>query len=174
MGIMASPYKHPKTGVYYFRKGVPKDLQKIIGKTVFKTSLKTKDLKEAKRLILPHLVDAEKQIDLARLKLIETPNIELNPKDCSIIAERWYERMKSEVDNGGDYSRFLTYEQKTNQVGEVITYELGLSDRLPVDGSEVERATEEQLQDLSDSLKGFIQALGISVLSLCVPHRSPL
>lgn len=156
MGIMASPHKHPRTGVYYFRMGVPKELRDIIGKTEFKTSLRTKNLTEAKRLFPAHLEDAHKQLELARLKLLETSNVELSPSDCAIIAERWYERVKAEVDNSGDYSRFLTYEKKTNQVGEVTTYEFGLSDTLPVDGREVETATEQQLQELSDSLKEFI------------------
>ncbi|WP_346014847.1 DUF6538 domain-containing protein [Vibrio sp. J1-1] len=48
MSIMTSPYKHPQTGVYYFRMAVPKALVPIIGKTVFKTSLRTKKLREAK------------------------------------------------------------------------------------------------------------------------------
>ncbi|MFL0867587.1 DUF6538 domain-containing protein [Vibrio parahaemolyticus] len=44
MSIMTSPYKHPQTGVYYFRMAVPKALVPLIGKTVFKTSLRTKNL----------------------------------------------------------------------------------------------------------------------------------
>ena len=29
---MARPFKHPKTGVYYFRKVVPDDMRALIGK----------------------------------------------------------------------------------------------------------------------------------------------
>ena len=171
MGIMASPYKHPQTGVYYFRKGVPKDIQPSIGKTVFKTSLKTKNLQEAKRLILPYLVDAEKQINLARLKLVETPQVDLTPNDCAIIAERWYERVKDEVDATGDYSRFLVYKREVNKSGEVITHEFGLSDTLPVGGLEFETATEEQIQSLSDSLKGLVNEQ-LDIEDLIIPERS--
>ncbi|HVI52390.1 MAG TPA: DUF6538 domain-containing protein [Candidatus Sulfotelmatobacter sp.] len=45
---MSRPTKHPKTGVYLFRKVVPEDLRAIIGKTEEKRSLGTKDMSEAK------------------------------------------------------------------------------------------------------------------------------
>jgi integrase len=45
---MSRPYKHPKTGVYYFRKAVPDDLRAIIGKREEKVSLGTKVPAEAK------------------------------------------------------------------------------------------------------------------------------
>lgn len=40
---MARPWKHPKTGVYWFRKAVPKDLRPILNKTEELRSLRTKD-----------------------------------------------------------------------------------------------------------------------------------
>jgi len=45
---MSRPHKHPKTGVYYFRKAVPDDLRAIIGKREEKVSLGTKDPGDAK------------------------------------------------------------------------------------------------------------------------------
>lgn len=47
---MSRPWKHPKTGVYYFRRAVPEDLRAILGKREEKRSLGTKDPREAKRL----------------------------------------------------------------------------------------------------------------------------
>ncbi|CAN7342805.1 hypothetical protein LJR009_002871 [Bosea sp. LjRoot9] len=47
---MANPWKHPKTGVYYLRMRVPKDVQEFVGATLIKRSLHTKDTNEAKRL----------------------------------------------------------------------------------------------------------------------------
>lgn len=44
---MARPFKHPKTGVYWFRKAVPKDLQEVLGEREEKRTLRTKDLAEA-------------------------------------------------------------------------------------------------------------------------------
>lgn len=161
MGIMVAPYKHPQTGTYYFRKGVPKDIQHIIGKTVFKTSLKTKDHKEAKRLILPYLADAEKQIDLARLKLVETPNVELNHSDCAILAQRWYERLKEEVDASGAYDKYLRYEpytvEHTDGTVEHRVHVYGLSDTFEYSAEDLTKATNIEFQEISEGLKEIIE-----------------
>ena len=47
--MMARPTKHPKTGVYQFRRAVPNDLRALVGKREEKRSLGTKDPEEAKR-----------------------------------------------------------------------------------------------------------------------------
>lgn len=39
MGCMASPWKHPDSGIYYHRVGVPKDIRDQVGKSVIKFSL---------------------------------------------------------------------------------------------------------------------------------------
>jgi len=44
---MAQPWKHPRTGVYWFRKAVPLALHPKIAKREILVSLKTKDPKEA-------------------------------------------------------------------------------------------------------------------------------
>jgi hypothetical protein len=82
MSIMSSPFKHPKSGIYYLRKGVPKRLVPIIGKAVFKQSLNTKDLREAKSLIIPLLADVDNQIRLAELQLTDDSSQELSLRDC--------------------------------------------------------------------------------------------
>ena len=45
---MARPYKHPKTGVYYFRQHVPTDLRRILGDKIVSRPLHTKDPETAK------------------------------------------------------------------------------------------------------------------------------
>jgi hypothetical protein len=45
---MSRPVKHPKTGIYYFRKAVPEDLRALVGKREEKISLGTKNPAEAK------------------------------------------------------------------------------------------------------------------------------
>jgi hypothetical protein len=45
---MAQPYKHPKTGVYYFRQRVPTDLRPLLGDKIVSWSLGTKDPNLAK------------------------------------------------------------------------------------------------------------------------------
>lgn len=46
---MSRPTKHPKSGVYQFRRAVPDRLRPLLGKTEVKRSLGTKDPQEAKR-----------------------------------------------------------------------------------------------------------------------------
>lgn len=46
--MAARPWKHPKTGMFWFRRRVPVDLVEVIGREEEKFSLKTKDAAEAK------------------------------------------------------------------------------------------------------------------------------
>lgn len=45
---MAQPFKHPRTGIYWFRRVVPKDLRALVGKREELATLDTKDLSEAR------------------------------------------------------------------------------------------------------------------------------
>lgn len=45
---MARPFKHPRTGVYYFRQRVPTDLRAVLGDKIVSRSLRTKDPASAK------------------------------------------------------------------------------------------------------------------------------
>jgi integrase len=56
---MSRPFKHPKSGVYWLRKGVPEDLRKLVGKREEKRSLQTRDPVEAKRRHAEALVEIE-------------------------------------------------------------------------------------------------------------------
>lgn len=58
---MARPWKHPKTGVYWFRRQVPGLLKPIVGKSEVVFSLRTKDPAEAKRLHAEALTRVEQQ-----------------------------------------------------------------------------------------------------------------
>jgi hypothetical protein len=44
----ARPYRHPKTGIYWFRKVVPDDIRALVGKTEEKFTLGTRDSAEAR------------------------------------------------------------------------------------------------------------------------------
>lgn len=47
---MPQPFKHPKSNVFYYRKVIPQALRATLGgRTEFRISLRTKDLREAKR-----------------------------------------------------------------------------------------------------------------------------
>lgn len=65
---MSRPFKHPKTGVYYFRKAVPDDLRAVLGKREVKISLKTKDPAEAKARHTKVAAEVENQWKAFRAK----------------------------------------------------------------------------------------------------------
>ena len=56
---MTRPWKHPKTGIFWLRKRVPKDLLPFIGKHEEKRSLATRDPVEAKRRLAQVLVEID-------------------------------------------------------------------------------------------------------------------
>ena len=56
---MASPYRHPKTGVYWFRKTVPEALRGRVGATTVQRTLETKDPVEARKRFLQVAADVE-------------------------------------------------------------------------------------------------------------------
>jgi integrase len=56
---MATPYQHPKTGVFWFRKAVPKRLRDKIRATIIQRTLHTKDIKEAKIRFLAVAAEVE-------------------------------------------------------------------------------------------------------------------
>jgi integrase len=62
---MATPQKHPKSGIYYFRRAVPKDLRPTLGYEI-KISLKTRDPADAKRLFIIEQTRCEEKFYLAR------------------------------------------------------------------------------------------------------------
>ena len=100
MALMAQPYKHPKTGVYWIRRAVPKDIRTTYGKTEVKRSLKTKNLSEA-RSKYPHEYDRitqefeasrrtmERQQKLASTNVFEQDRLSI--RDINILAARYRE-----------------------------------------------------------------------------------
>lgn len=71
MALRTNVMKHPKTGVYYFRKGVPERLRPFMpgehkGKREILISLRTKDRSDAARISIEIAVQAEKLFDYAK------------------------------------------------------------------------------------------------------------
>lgn len=63
---MPSPWKHPKTGMYYIRVAIPADLVAVYGKNPFKRTLGTKDLSKAKALFVESHAALLKKWDAVR------------------------------------------------------------------------------------------------------------
>ncbi len=58
---MSRPWKHPATGIYWFRRRVPASLKAVVGKTEEKFSLGTRDPNEAKRLHAEAALEVEQR-----------------------------------------------------------------------------------------------------------------
>ena len=80
--MSARPWKHPKTGVYWYRRRIPADLIDIVGRGEEKFSLRTKDPAEAKRLHAEALAASERRWQ--RLRLKERPLEQEGDRACSI------------------------------------------------------------------------------------------
>src|SRR3546814_5581358 len=56
---MAAPWRHPKTGTFYFRRAVPEALRATIGVREIKVSLHTRNPSEAKQRFVPEAARCE-------------------------------------------------------------------------------------------------------------------
>ena len=89
---MPSPFKHPKTGVYWLRLRVPRDLRSAVGRGELRRSLRTKDPAEAKRLF-PAALQAI-QREWQRLRRAPEP---LSPQQVSALAGQLYRETVEEL-----------------------------------------------------------------------------
>lgn len=95
---MPQPFKHPKSGVYYYRKVVPEALRAALGKTEFRISLGTKDIREAKRLYPATAAEVD-----AKLSQATGGPVSLTIKQIAALAGRWYrESIARHDENPGD------------------------------------------------------------------------
>ena len=78
---LSKPSRHPKTGIFQFRKRVPEHLRAVVGKREEKRSLGTRDLDEAR---IRHAV-AEHEC-LKRWRSLEQGQVDLNVRQCRAIA----------------------------------------------------------------------------------------
>ncbi len=86
---MASPWKHPKTGMYWLRVRVPMELRPLVGKQVVQRTLGTKDVKEAKHRFVRTMADLQRE--WSRLSIAEASR--LTPFQVRGLAGefyRWY------------------------------------------------------------------------------------
>jgi integrase len=88
---MSRPWKHPESGFYWLRKGVPEDLRLLVGKREEKRSLLTRDPIEAKKRHAEALAEIEAR----------WANLRVGPKILSereahqlavVVHDRWLER----------------------------------------------------------------------------------
>lgn len=88
---MSSPWKHPKTGMYWVRRRVPAHLVERVGKREEKKSLGTKDPVEAKRLY----TQANAEIE-ARWAMRDRGEVRLDAREAINLARPFYDGMLDE------------------------------------------------------------------------------
>ena len=88
---MSSPWKHPKTGMYWVRRRVPSHLVDRVGKREEKKSLGTKDPVEAKRLYTQVNADIE-----ARWANLDRGEVRLDVRQAINLARPFYDGMLAE------------------------------------------------------------------------------
>ena len=81
--LMSTPYKHPKTNIYYLRRAVPIELRELIGKTEIKKSLGTKDPTLAKSLFARELAKSDALFANAR------NGFKFTKKNAQFFAGEW-------------------------------------------------------------------------------------
>jgi integrase len=82
---MAQPWKHPRTGMYWFRKAVPLALQPKVGKREVQITLRTKDPEEARRLLVKVAAKVQEHWDA-----LGASPLELKPKHIHGLAGEFY------------------------------------------------------------------------------------
>ncbi|WBM33657.1 site-specific integrase [Pseudomonas sp. NY11382] len=73
MALIAQPFRHPDSGIYYLRRRVPDDLRQIIGKTEIRRSLHTRHHQQAKAAFALAYAESERLFNNARQGLCIEP-----------------------------------------------------------------------------------------------------
>lgn len=124
--MSAAPFRHPETGMFYFRRKVPARIVRAIGKSWIKKSLGTKDPREAKALFAKEAARVEELFRNAETL------VSLTFQQVTALAAEWYaERLKAdeqEPGNADDLSTVLSdlsldpsYAQKVATVGDHVS-----------------------------------------------------
>ncbi|MEC5293771.1 MULTISPECIES: DUF6538 domain-containing protein [unclassified Aurantimonas] len=100
---MSRPWLHPKTGTYYFRRRIPKDLVTLVGRKIEKVSLRTKSVAEAKHRFAAHALETE-----ARWANLRTGYRSLSLIEIHSIAGEFY-RTRIEIYRQGEFSPFFNF-----------------------------------------------------------------
>lgn len=69
MALIAQPFRHPDSGIYYLRRRVPNDLRQALGKSEIRRSLQTRDYRLAKAAFASAYAESEKLFQDARHEL---------------------------------------------------------------------------------------------------------
>ena len=97
MSAMTYLWRHPGSGVYYFRRAVPDDLRATIGKTMVKKSLGTKDVTAAKRKVPSLASRTNAQFEAERKRLGAPVREELTQAEVNfLVADYLHARLEED------------------------------------------------------------------------------
>ena len=82
---IATPYKHPVSGIYYFRRAVPNACRHLLNRAIIKESLHTREPHTARRLFAIKLQECEKLFELARRGCINVNSNQLNVNATKLV-----------------------------------------------------------------------------------------
>lgn len=66
MALIAQPFRHPDSGIYYLRRVVPEELRPFVGKVEIRRSLRTRDHRQAKAAFALAYAESERLFNQAR------------------------------------------------------------------------------------------------------------
>jgi hypothetical protein len=89
---VATPWKHPETGIYHYRKGVPEALRALLGKREEKVSLGTRDPRLARVLHAAKAAEVEARWAGLRADAAPKPIVKLTDKQEWALAGEIYRR----------------------------------------------------------------------------------
>lgn len=144
--IMPQPWKHPKTGAYYFRKVVPEPLRPAIGRREFRINL-GKDLQQAKLKYPGEAARVDALLSQAR----GGPTV-LTHQQIVALAGEWYRRQlaagEANPGNSRGYDADIDHLQRADEHGKGrAAVANDVDELLETEGLTVDRATRDQLSD---------------------------
>lgn len=95
---MSRPWKHPDTGIYYFRRAAPDDLRAVIGRREEKRSLGTKDPAVAKVAHAPVAAEVEVEVEAKWQNLRRGVQV-ITAKQAHAIAGEFYRELTVGADD---------------------------------------------------------------------------
>lgn len=87
---------------------------------------------------------------------------ELSFRDCAVIAQRWYERVREHIDEGRDVAEYLAYDEA--MLGEIssrndsrlVALTTGSSDSRSIKVTDIERVSDAHAMELNNDLTYFL------------------
>lgn len=107
MAFMAQPWKDPRSGIYYIRRRVPKDVKPHLPHfgEFYKRTLETTCPREAKTRFAAAWVTSQEFFELTRHQ--STGAYQPTARDAVQLAARWAKRELEEMELTGDFQKWL-------------------------------------------------------------------